>query len=95
MSKNIIQSIVIILGILIIFAFLAIIYGMYSKLSTSVENFSDSKIIFSSNLRNQEKIKNIEVLDKNNLLILIEGDNVIRGAIYDIQNNQIIRFIER
>ena len=68
---------------------------MYSKLSTSVENFSDSKIIFSSNLRNQEKIKNIEVLDKNNLLILIEGDNVIRGAIYDIQNNQIIRFIER
>ena len=95
MSKNIIQSIVIILGILIIFAFLALIYGMYLKISTTGKNLLDSAIIFSSQLSDNEKIKDIEVLDKNKLLILIEKNDMIKGAIYDIENNQIIRFIDR
>ena len=95
MSKNIIQSIVIILGILIIFAFLALIYGMYLKISTTGKNSLDSPIIFSSQLSNDEKIKNIEVLNKNKLLILIEKNEIIKGAIYDVNNNQIIRFIDR
>ena len=95
MSKNIIQSIVIILGILIIFAFLALIYGMYLKISTTGKNLLDSAIIFSSQLSDDEKIKNIEVLDKNKLLILIEKNDMIKGAIYDVDNNQIIRFIDR
>ena len=95
MSKNIIQSIVIILGILIIIAFLALIYGMYLKISTTGTNLLDSAIIFSSQLDFDEKIKNIEVLDKNKLLILIESNDMIKGAIYDVDNNQIIRFINR
>ena len=95
MSKNIIQSIVIILGILIILAFLALIYGMYLKISTTGTNLLDSTIIFSSQLDSDEKIKNIEVLDKNKLLILIESNERIKGAIYDVDNNQIIRFIDR
>ena len=95
MSKNIIQSIVIILGILIILAFLALIYGMYLKISTTGTNLLDSSIIFSSQLDSDEKIKNIEVLDKNKLLILIESNDKIKGAIYDVDNNQIIRFIDR
>ena len=95
MSKNIIQSIVVILGILIIIAFLALIYGMYLKISTTGENLLDSAIIFSSQLDDDEKIKNIEVLDKSKLLILIEKNDMIKGAIYDIENNQIIRFIDR
>ena len=32
MSKKILQSVVILLGILIIFSFIALIYGMYSKI---------------------------------------------------------------
>ena len=95
MSKNIIQNIVIILGILIILAFLALIYGMYLKISITGKNLSDSVIIFSSQLNVDEKIKNIEVLDKNKLLILIEKNKMIKGAIYDVDNNQIIRFIDR
>ena len=95
MSKNIIQSIVIILGILIIFAFLALIYGMYLKISTTGKNLLDTAIIFSSQLSNNEKIMDIEVLDKNKLLILIEKNDMIKGAIYDVDNNQIIRFIDR
>ena len=95
MTKNITQSIVIILGILIIIAFLAIIYGMYLKISIPSKNFVNSTIIFSSKLTDGEKIKNIEVLDKDKLLILIETNDKVKSAIYDVNKNQIIRIIER
>jgi len=95
MTKNITQSIVIILGILIIIAFLAIIYGMYLKISIPSKNLINSTIIFSSKLTDGEKIKNIEVLDKDKLLILIETNDKVKSAIYDVNKNQIIRIIER
>ena len=68
---------------------------MYLKISTTGKNLLDSTIIFSSQLDDDEKIKNIEVLDKNKLLIIIDKNDMIKGAIYDIDNNQIIRFINR
>ena len=68
---------------------------MYLKISTNGQNISDSSIIFSSNLAKDELIKNIEVIDKKRLLILIEKNNEIRGVIYDSDQNQIIRIIER
>ena len=83
------------MGILIILAFLALIYGMYLKISTTGINPKDSPIIFSAQLDIDEKIKNIQVLDNNKLLILIESNESIKGAIYDVDNNQIIRFIDR
>ena len=84
-----------ILGVFIIIAFLAIIYGMYLKISTSSSNLINTPNIFSAKLNNNEKIINIEVIDKNKLLVLIESADNIKGAIYDIENNKIIRFIER
>ena len=95
MSKNFIQFVVIILGVFIIIAFLAIIYGMYLKISKSSNNLINTPYIISTKLNNNEKILNIEVIDKNKLLILIESADNIKGAIYDIENNKIIRFIER
>ena len=83
------------LGVFIILAFLAIIYGMYLKISKSSNNLINTPYIFSTKLNNNEKILNIEVIDKNKLLILIESADNIKGAIYDIENNKIIRFIER
>ena len=68
---------------------------MYLKISTTGKNLLDLPVIFSSQLDNNEKIKNIEVLDKNKLLILIESNDMIKGAIYDVDNNQIIRFIDK
>ena len=68
---------------------------MYLKISTTGKNLLDSAIIFSSKLSDDEKIRNIEVLDKNKLLILIESNDIIKGAIYEIDNNKIIRFIDR
>ena len=89
------QFVVIILGVLIILAFLAIIYGIYLKISTSSKKFINIPQIFSAKLNNSEKIVNIEVIDKNKLLILIESADNIKGAIYDIEKNNIIGFIER
>ncbi|PPR55142.1 MAG: hypothetical protein CFH11_00153 [Alphaproteobacteria bacterium MarineAlpha5_Bin1] len=68
---------------------------MYLKISKSSNNLINTPYIFSTKLNNNEKILNIEVIDKNKLLILIESADNIKGAIYDIENNKIIRFIER
>jgi len=95
MSKTFIQFVVIILGVFIIIAFLAIIYGMYLKISTSSSNLINTPNIFSAKLNNNEKIINIEVIDKNKLLVLIESTDNIKGAIYDIETNKIISLIER
>ena len=95
MLKNAVQIIVIILGVLIFVAFLALIYGMYLKISITGTNLSDSALIFSSQLASDETIKNLEVLDHTNFLILIARNDRIKGAIYDIDDNQIIRFIDR
>ena len=95
MSKNLIQSVVIILGVLIVCAFLALIYGMYLKISTSSSNSSESLDFFSSNLLENEKIINIEVIDKQHILILIDKGNDVKAAIYNINKNEIIRFIDK
>ena len=80
---------------MIILAFLALIYGMYLKISTSTNNIVSLDNLYSLKLKNNEKIRNIEVIDKNNLLIVIENTNNIKAGIYDINNNKIIRYIER
>ncbi len=95
MSKKIILFIVVILGILIFLAFLALFYGIYLKISSPGKNLLDLPSVFSSNLLENEHIKNIEVINDNKLLILIEKDKTIKGAIYDINNNKIITYIEQ
>tara|TARA_Y100001970_G_C14031708_1_gene748979 strand:+ start:124 stop:411 length:288 start_codon:yes stop_codon:yes gene_type:complete len=95
MSKNIMQSIVVILGILIVLAFGATIYGMYLKISTNSKN-QDGKIAnFYVQLSDNEKIKDIEVIDKNRLLLTIESADNLKGAIYDINNNKITGYIQK
>ena len=68
---------------------------MYLKISIPSKNFVNSTNIFSSKLTDGEKIKNIEVLDKDKLLILIETNDKVKSAIYDVNKNEIIRIIER
>jgi len=46
---------------------------MYLKISKSSNNLINTSYIFSTKLNNNEKILNIEVIDKNKLLILIES----------------------
>tara|TARA_B110000116_G_C16796723_1_gene567281 strand:+ start:3895 stop:4182 length:288 start_codon:yes stop_codon:yes gene_type:complete len=95
MSKKIVQNIVIFLAILIILSFLALIYGISLKISTPAKNLSESITILSSNLNPDEKIKNIEVLDKNTLFILIQSGNNLNSIIYDIKNDNIINLTDK
>ena len=76
-------------------AFLAVIYGMYSKISISEKKISNIEVDFSINLKTDEKIKNIEVINSNKLLILIENKEDLIGLIYDINENKIINKINR
>ena len=71
---------------------------MYLKISTpDINSFdlSNPPLYFSTLLSEEEKIKNIEVIDNQNILILIEGNDKMRGLIYNINNNKIIREIVR
>jgi len=95
MSKKILQFVVILLGILIIFAFIALIYGMFSKISTNSEDMILDPEILSLNLDNKEEIIDIEIIDENRLLIIINSSDNIKGIIYNIKKNKILEIIEK
>ena len=95
MSKKIILFIVVILGILIFLAFLALFYGIYLKISIASNNSSITNQIILSDLSENEKIIDIEVIDKNRLLVILENSDNIKGAIYDINKKKITAIIDR
>ena len=95
MSKKILQYIVIILGILIISAFIALIYGMYLKISLKSKPINSNLERIYLKLSNEEKIVDIEVLDNNKLLLIIENTDNLKRAIYDIEENMLLEFIEK
>ena len=95
MSKKILQYIVILLGILIIFAFIALIYGMYLKISLKSKPINSNLERIYLKLSNEEKIVDIEVIDNNKLLLIIENTDNLKRAIYDIEENMLLEFIEK
>ena len=95
MSKKILHFIVILLGILIIFSFIALIYGMYSKISTNSKNATLDPEKITLNLHDKEEIIDIEVIDENRLLIKINNSDNLKGVIYHIKQNKILKIIEK
>jgi len=95
MSKKILQSVVILLGILIIFSFIALIYGMYSKISINSKGVTLDPKKITLNLNDKEEIIDIEVIDENRLLITINNSDNLKGVIYHIRQNKILKVIER
>ena len=89
------QSIVVILGLLIVLGFGATIYGMYLKISTNSKKQDGKLANFYVQLSANEKIKDIEVIDKNRLLLTIESGDNLKGAIYDINNNKITGYVQK
>ena len=69
MSKKIIQSIVILLAILIVICFVALILGMYLKITGNQNNSQHNIKDFSLGLSNNEKI--VDMIDVG---IIIEKD---------------------
>ena len=91
MSKNIIKSIVIVLGILILLAFSALLYGIYIKISfksSEIEKYPENISFF---LNNEDHIESFQVIDKKRILIIVKNNNQLIGLIYDIDNKKIVQ----
>ena len=95
MLKKTLQYTVVFLGILIIFAFFALIYGMYLKISTNSENMILNPENISLNLKKEEEIVDIRIIDENRLLIIIKNSSTLKGAVYNIKQKKILEFINK
>jgi len=98
MLNKSIKYIVYILSFLIIIAFFAVIYGMYTKiyLKSSINNTVENldKVI-SLSLSKGEEIKNIEVIDNYRILINVIYEGEIQGIIFDINKQKILQRIKK
>ena len=68
---------------------------MYSKISTNSKEVTLDFKKISLNLTNKEEIVDIEVIDENRLLITINNSDNLKGVIYHIRQNKILKVIER
>ena len=91
MSKKFVKFIVIFLSVLIIIAFIAIIYGSYLNLR-NINDYNIEEI--SLGLKNEEKVVDLKAVNEKYILIIISGGDR-KGIVYDIKNNKIIRNINK
>jgi len=78
------------LAILIFICFAFLLYGLYSKISNT-EDLSNEEIAhYSLNLSNSESIKDIKIINENNLLIVVSSNDQIYLIIYNLHKNKII-----
>ena len=95
MTKSFLKFIVIFLAILIIICFAFLLYGLYSKISNTEIALNDQIASYSLNLSNSQSIKNIEIIDENNLLIIVSDNDQLSLIIYNIDKHKIISKIGR
>ena len=68
---------------------------MYSKILTDSEDVTLDPKKITLNLNDKEEIINIEVIDENRLLITINNSDNLKGVIYHIKQNKILKIIEK
>ena len=68
---------------------------MYSKISTNSKDVTLDPEKITLNLNDKEEIIDIEVIDENRLLITINNSDNLKGVIYHIRQNKILKMIER
>lgn len=95
MSQKILKFIVIFLAILILFCFIALIYGLYIKSAKKQTNLETNNINYSLNLEEGDEITDIDIVDNNKLLFTIKNNNKTYALIYDIQNKKTIKIENR
>tara|TARA_B100001250_G_scaffold226049_1_gene193923 strand:- start:356 stop:643 length:288 start_codon:yes stop_codon:yes gene_type:complete len=95
MTSNFLKFIVIFLAILIFICFAFLLYGLYSKISNTEGVTSDEIASYSLNLSNAESIKEIKVINENNLLFVVSNNDQIYLIIYNLDKKKIISKIGR
>ena len=68
---------------------------MYSKISTNSKDVTLDPEKITLNLNDKEEIIDIEVIDENRLLITINSSDNIKGVIYNIKQNKILKIIQK
>ena len=68
---------------------------MYLKISTNSENMILNPEDISLNLKKEEEIVDIRIIDENRLLIIIKNSSRLKGAVYNIKQKKILEFINK
>jgi len=68
---------------------------MYSKILTDSEDITLDPKKITLNLNANEEIIDIEIIDENRLLITINSSDNLKGVIYHIKQNKILKIIEK
>ena len=71
------------------------LYGFYSKISNNQKISNNDELIFSLNLKSSENIKDIKIIDQNNVLIVISDNDQLYLIMYNLKNNKIVSKIGR
>ena len=90
MTSNFLKFTVIFLAILIFICFAFLLYGLYSKISNTEGLTSEEITSYSLNLSNTESIKDVKIINENNLLFVISDNDQIYLIIYNLDKKQII-----
>ena len=90
MTSNFLKFTVIFLAILIFICFAFLLYGLYSKISNTESLRSEEITSYSLNLSKTESIKDIRIINENNLLFVISDDDQIYLIIYNLDRKQVI-----
>ena len=90
MSSSFLKFTVIFLAILIIICFVFLLYGLYSKISNTERLAIEEITSYSLNLSNAEDIKDIKIINENNLLFVISDNDQIYLIIYNLDKKQVI-----
>jgi len=68
---------------------------MYSKILTDSEDIALDLKKITLNLNDEEEIIDIKIIDENRLLITINSSDNLKGVIYHIKQNKILKIIEK
>ena len=90
MTSNFLKFTVIFLAILIFICFAFLLYGLYSKISNTEGLTSEEITSYSLNLSNTDSIKDIKIINENNLLFVISDNDQIYLIIYNLDKKQVI-----
>ena len=89
------KFVVIFLAVLIVICFALLLYGFYSKISNNQKISNNDVLNFSLNLKSSENIKDIKIIDQNNVLIVISDNDQLYLIIYNLKTNKIVSKIGR
>ena len=90
MTSNFLKFTVIFLAILIFICFAFLLYGLYSNISNTEVLTNEEITSYSLNLSNTESIKDIKIINENNLLFVISDNDQIYLIIYNLDKKQVI-----